>query len=119
VQRRARTRRLVDAVITAVILGATALCVSVYFRTRAELMGATWRNQSAGDRVAQLRSETERLEREIHQLKTDPRVIEQFARQKLGFVRPGDVVAKFDGARGGSSAALVKVELQAEEVRGR
>lgn len=94
VRRRARARRLVDAIILVIILAATATCVSVYTQARAELEGSLVKHAAAGEKVAGLAIKVEKLERDVNQLRTDSRVIELLARQKFGFVRSGDVVIK-------------------------
>jgi cell division protein FtsB len=77
-----------------VILAATAICFSVYMRTRAERTAAEAKYQAASTRVEELRVDTERLEREVVRLKTDPKLIETVARQSLGLVRSGEVIIK-------------------------
>ncbi|HEV8482687.1 MAG TPA: septum formation initiator family protein [Blastocatellia bacterium] len=108
-RRRSRVRRMIDALVCAVILAATGLCVSVYYRAHGELAGAMLRHQSAADRVAELKRVNERLAREVEQLKSDPRMIEAMARERLGFVRPGDVVIRIGEEADESSAAIVKI----------
>jgi cell division protein FtsB len=102
VKRRERARRLVDGIILTIILAAAATCVSVYRRGRAELGAAMAKHQVAGEKVEDLTIKIEKLEREVVQLRTDPMVIELFARQRFGLVRAGDVVIKIsqegDGA---------------------
>ena len=93
-KQRVRARRLVDAVVLAIILAAAATCVSVYTRARGELDGAMMKHRAAGDKVEDLTIRVEKLERDVNQLRTDSRVIELFARQRFGFVRSGDVVIK-------------------------
>ena len=44
--------------------------------------------------IATLREETGRLTKTIDRLRTDPEFIEQFAREALGLVKPGDKVLK-------------------------
>ena len=100
---------MIDALVCAVILAATALCVSVYYRAHGELAGAMLRHQSASDRVAELRRVNERLAREVEQLKSDPRMIEAMARERLGFIKPGDVVIKIGEEGDDSSASVVKI----------
>ncbi len=104
-KRRVRVRRLIDAIILTIILAASATCVSVYSRARAELDGALVKHAAAGEKVEDLTIKVQKLERDVKQLRTDSRVIELFARQKFGFVRSGDVVIKvsqdqFEGASG-------------------
>jgi cell division protein FtsB len=77
-----------------VILAASAICVSVYTRTNSEYEAATVKHKSVAGRVEELRVETERKEREVYMLKTDPEIIESCARQELGLVRSNDIVIK-------------------------
>jgi cell division protein FtsB len=93
-RRRVRTRRLTDAIVLTIILAAAATCFSVYSRARAELDAGLIKHEAAGERVTDLTIRVEKLERNVQQLRTDSRVIEQFARQKFGFVRSGEVVIK-------------------------
>jgi cell division protein FtsB len=87
-------RRLTDAVIAAIILAASALCVEFYLRSRAELSTATTRHHAAVERVEALNLKLEQLDRDVKRLRSDPRVIERFARARFGFVRPGDLVIR-------------------------
>ena len=95
-KRRVRSRRLIDAVVIAIILAASATCISVYSRARAELVGALNKHATASEKVADLGLKVQKLERDVLQLRTDSRVIELFARQRFGFVRAGDVVIKVE-----------------------
>ena len=99
---------MIDALVCAVILAATGLCVSVYYRAHGELATAMSRHESAAYRVAELKRENERLSREVEQLKNDPGMIEAIARERLGFIRPGEVVIKI-GEEDDSSGAVVKI----------
>jgi cell division protein FtsB len=83
--------------VLAVILAATAICVSVYWRTSAELEAAAAKHGAAAVRVEELRLQADRLEREVERLRNDPRLIETYARQQLGLVRQGDVIIKIGG----------------------
>jgi len=93
-KKRVRVRRLVDGIILTVVLAAAATCVSVYLRAQGELGAALNRHQAAGEKVQDLKNRIEKLEREVTQLRVDPKAIELFARQRFGFVRSGDVVIK-------------------------
>lgn len=42
--------------------------------------------------ISRLREDNERLRREIVELRTNPAVLEDIAREELGMVRPGEVV---------------------------
>jgi len=94
VKRKGRVRHLTDSVIIAIILAATALCIEFYLRSRSELELALTRHQAATERVNGLNIKVEQLERDVKALRNDSRVIEQFARQKFGFVREGDLVVR-------------------------
>ncbi len=48
--------------------------------------------RTAQDEVAKLDAENRKLEAEVAALKNDPRALEKIAREKLGLVRPGEVV---------------------------
>ena len=94
VKRRVRARRLTDAIILTIILAAAATCFSAYSRASAELSGVLLRHEAAAERVKDLTIKVQKLEHNVEQLRTDSRVIEQFARQKFGFVRAGEFVIK-------------------------
>ena len=100
---------MIDALVCAVILAATGLCVSVYYRAHGELSMAMLRHRSAADRVAELKRDNEKLSREVEQLKTDPVMIEAVAREKLGFIRPGEVIIKIGEEADDSSAAVIRI----------
>ena len=94
VKKRVRARRLTDAIILTIILAAAATCFSVYSRGRTELDAVLIKHEAAGEKVTDLTIRVEKLERDVQQMRTDSRVIEQFARQRFGFVRSGEVVIK-------------------------
>ena len=79
-----------------IVFAAAAACLSFYWRTQAELSLARAKNQAFVDKVEALRVEADKLEREVHQLKSDPKAIEEYARHQMGFVRAGDVVVKIE-----------------------
>lgn len=93
-KRRVRVRRLVDGVILTIILAALATCVSVNTRSQIEMTAARAKHNAAVDRIEDLSVQVEKRQREIESLRTDTRAIELFARQRFGFVRPGDIVIK-------------------------
>ena len=93
-KRRVRVRRLIDSVVLTIILAAVGTCVSIHTRSRVELAAAQTKHRTAVDRVEDLSVRVEKREREVELLRTDPRAIELFARQRFGFVRAGDVVIK-------------------------
>jgi cell division protein FtsB len=96
VSKRTRNRRITDALILMVVFAVTATGFSFYWRTQAELALAKARNQVFASKVEALKVEADKLEREVHLLKSDPRAIEDYARHQMGFVRTGDVVVKIE-----------------------
>jgi cell division protein FtsB len=96
VERRTRNRRITDALILMVILAASAICFSFYWRTNAKLTVSQGKNQEMISRVESLRVQTEKLEREIDRLQHDPKLIEDYVRHHLGFVRAGDVIVSVE-----------------------
>jgi cell division protein FtsB len=93
-RQRTRVRRLTDAVIVAVMLASSAVCVDFYSRSHRELEHAKSRHQAVAERVENLNVRIAQLEGEITMLRRNPAVIEMFARQKFGFVREGDLVVR-------------------------
>jgi cell division protein FtsB len=91
-RRRVRTRRLIDSIVLMITLSAIAVCISVYFRTRAELEAALSKHKAASNRLNGLQIKTERLARDVERMKNDPRAIEEFARERLGYIRRGEVI---------------------------
>jgi cell division protein FtsB len=98
---RARTRttaitnnRLSAAIYTVITLLLAGAAYTYYGQTSQELRLATLQKQAEASHVEQLKIETERLETEIQNIKTNPRTIESMARRELGLVRPGDVVIR-------------------------
>jgi cell division protein FtsB len=79
-----------------IVFATAAACFSFYWRTQAELALAKAKNQAFVDKVEALKVEADKLEREVHLLKSDPKAIEDFARHQMGFVRTGDVVVKIE-----------------------
>ena len=96
VSKRTRNRRMTDALILMVILAAAATCFSFYWRTQTQLSAAQVKNQVFADKVEALKIQSDKLEQEIQQLKSDPKAIEDYARHQMGFVRTGDVVVKIE-----------------------
>lgn len=50
---------------------------------------------SLAGRVAELQGETDRLRRNVQDMQTDPFLYEKLARERLGLVKPGEVVYDF------------------------
>ena len=116
VKRQLRFRHLIDGLVLMIILAATATCVSVYQRARAELGSAAARHSAAVDQVEELRLQAERLEREVGRMRSDARMIETFARHDLGFVRSGEVVIKIESNQKATAATVVSKRAEAHSL---
>jgi cell division protein FtsB len=96
VSKRTRNRRITDALILMVVFAVSATGFSFYWRTQAELTLAKGKQEVYANKVEALKVEADKLEREVHLLKNDPKAIENYARHQMGFVRTGDVVVKIE-----------------------
>ncbi len=79
-----------------VALAFVAVSFSLYLRTIEQVNAAQSKRQALAEKVEFLTIETDRLEREVKALQTDPKAIEDYARHELGFVRPQDVIVKVE-----------------------
>lgn len=107
------SNRLSVVIYTAITLVLMGAAYTYYQQTSQELRTATSQRQAEAGRVDELKIETERLEAEIQNIKTNPRTIESMARRELGLVKPGDVVIRIveseqELPETASSADLVK-----------
>ena len=101
-KRKLGMHRIFDGVVLAVILAACGICISYYFRTRAEIDAVIVKNSAASERLSDLAGEVERLERDLQRLRSEPRAFEELARHRYGFVGADDVVIKIAPSEGES-----------------
>lgn len=89
-----RSSRLVSpfAVFSMVIITMCALCFTVTRRTHAEMQTATTQYATINAEVEALRNTNSDLKQQVQRLRTDPRAIEAAARDRLGMVRPNDII---------------------------
>jgi cell division protein FtsB len=83
-----------------VLLAAVAICFSFYRQMRAELEAARAEHTRVAAEAAAAGVENERIAAEIDALRADPEVIERAAREQLGMIRPGEVVASISRPSG-------------------
>lgn len=76
-----------------VLLAAVAICVSFNRQMHTELEAARAEHARVAAEAAAANVENERIAAEIDGLRTDPDAIERAARQQLGMVRAGEIVA--------------------------
>jgi cell division protein FtsB len=75
-----------------IILAMAAICFTVTMRTSARMTSAIEQHGKISASVETLRSTNASLQQEIDQLYKDPHTIETAARDRLGMVRPNEIV---------------------------
>ena len=81
----------------AMILMATlGICSTVITRSKAELKASTTEYGRISSEIASIRRSNASLQVEIRRMASDPGTIESAARERLGMVRPNDVVVPID-----------------------
>lgn len=88
----------------AMILVATlGICSTVIVRSRAELKASTIEFGRMTSEIAAIRKSNSSMQLEIRRIATDPFTIESAARERLGMVRPDDVVVPVESLRPASN----------------
>lgn len=94
------------AILAACAIALIAFAVSTVFGPQGLSSLARMRAESnqLNRSVTELQADNERLQARIQQLESDDRYIEKIARERLGLVKPGEVVYRFDTpSRAGSA----------------
>jgi len=95
-------------VFLAMILIATlGICSTVVMRSRAELKASSSQFDRMTSQVDALRRSNASLKIEIHRITTDPGTIESAARERLGMVRPNDIVVPIESLHAVSNIGTV------------
>ena len=89
-------RRLVPAVLLALFLGAAVVSAMYFWEAHAEYARHREREAAGRARLAAKEAQMHEQERILNRLRTDPAFVEKIIRQKLGYVRPGDVIFRFE-----------------------
>src|SRR6267378_2958315 len=93
-------RLLPSWIFLAMILIATmGICWSVIRRSKEELEASTVEHSRIGAEIAAIRRSNASLQGEIRRIASDPISIESAARERLGMVRPSDIVVPMKSAR--------------------
>jgi cell division protein FtsB len=79
-----------------ILLATLGICSTVIVRSRAELKASTMEYGRMTSEIASIRKSNTSLQVEIHRIATDPFTIESVARERLGMVRPNDVVVPIE-----------------------
>lgn len=95
----ARLRLIPSWIFLAMILMATlGICSTVLLRTRAELKASTLEYGRMNSEIVSMRRSNASLQTEIHRMANDPISIESAARERLGMVRPSDIVVPIESS---------------------
>lgn len=90
-------------VITMIIVAATAVCGTVIFRAQEEFKTSALQHQGMVTEIKSLGATNQSLQLEINRLSNDSATIELAARQRLGMVRPNDVVVPIESVSSSTS----------------
>jgi cell division protein FtsB len=84
------------AILLMVILATTAVCATVIVRARGEFQASSHQFSRMTAEIESLRETNGALKVEIHRLTSDSQAIELAARERLGMVRPNDIVVPIE-----------------------
>lgn len=93
---RRRSRISPVAFFTTVLMALTVLCFTATLRAHAEREGAWLKHQTMSSNVEQLRNANNALAEKVRRVESDPRMVEQMARERLRMVRPDEMVVPVD-----------------------
>ena len=79
-----------------ILLATLAICSTVIVRSRAELKVSALEYRRMSSEIASMRRSNTALQVEIRRMATDPITIEAAARERLGMVRPNDIVVPIE-----------------------
>ena len=95
------------AIFATVMLAATAVCATVILSAHNQLRVASSEYQRMAAQTTSLRQANQRLEVEVRRITSDTGAIEVAARERLGMVRPTDVVVPIGPQTNSSSVGTV------------
>ena len=90
-------------VLAMIILAASGVCCTVILRSRAEFKTSSSQYQGMTSEIDSMRQANQSLQIEINRLTNDSQAIELAARQRLGMVRPNDVVVPIESISSSTS----------------
>ena len=79
-----------------ILIATLGICSTVILRSREELKVSTLEYGRIGDEVASIRRSNNALEVQISRIASDPDAIESAARERLGMVKPSDIVVPME-----------------------
>ncbi len=79
-----------------IILATLGICSTVIVRARVELKASTLEYSRMSSEIASMRRSNTSLQVEIRRIASDPSTIESAARERLGMVRPNDIIVPIE-----------------------
>ena len=79
-----------------ILLATMGICSTVIVRSRAELKASTLEHGRMSSEIASMRRSNTSLQVEIRRIASDPSTIESAARERLGMVRPSDIIVPIE-----------------------
>lgn len=79
-----------------ILLATLGICSTVIVRSRAELKASTLEYSRMGSEITSMRRSNSSLQVEIRRIASDPGTIEWAARERLGMVRPNDIIVPLE-----------------------
>jgi len=90
-----------------ILIATLGICSTVVMRSRVELKASSSQFDRMTSQVDALRRSNAALQVEIHRITTDPGAIESAARERLGMVRPSDIVVPIESIHSTSNLGTV------------
>ena len=90
-----------------VMLAATAVCATVILSAHNQLRAASTEYQRMAAQITSLHQANQRLEVDVRRITSDTSAIEVAARERLGMVRPTDVVVPIEPQNNSSTLGTV------------
>lgn len=95
------------AVLATVMLATTAVCATVIIRAQSQFSSAAAQQRRTVVEIDALRRSNEQLKLEIARITSDSNAIELAARERLGMVRPNDIVVPIESIKTSSAFGTV------------
>jgi cell division protein FtsL len=79
-----------------ILIATLGICSTVILRSKAELRVSTLEYGRIGDEISSIRRSNNTLQVEISRIASDPAAIESAARERLGMVKPSDIIVPIE-----------------------
>ena len=90
-----------------ILMATVGICSAVILRSRAEFKASVQENGRMNLEIASARRSNTSLQVEIRRIASDPNTIESAARERLGMVRPSDIVVPIESVGSTSNAGTL------------